>query len=193
MLAVDRYVSLYRQQIATERSLLETARADGSTLNLEPYGSLADLFAFEGCSVEQTHAVGEVWGGSVPNSIEAFLLIFGLHSLWLRLPFKLSYPAVLEASDALLSWQQSLTADLGPEWVDQNSDRFQLPPHVCHLGPWEGGQGVFYFFEDHVADPAVWVIDEGAIHGPAVHRTGRKFSEHVVDSLKAVRWRSSGS
>lgn len=124
-----------------------------------------------------------MWGGYLPESLEAYLLLMGRKQGYVDLEFGLQYPLILRAPSAVDSWLEE-TAIIDPEWYGDGR-RFEIPEDARHLGHRGGGR--FFFVLDAAADPVVYQMREGASEGSGVSSTNMRFSEVVLQGLHVPR------
>ena len=148
--------------------------------------SLDEMFSPEGSSAEEVDQVRELWGGSLPPSFEAYLLLFGVLPRAHELPFWLHFPTVLSAKKYFVDdWHSEVSAIRGPSFFSDVGDRYQIPEDAYHLG--NHGGGLFYFVLENSGDPEVFVMDEGVDEGSATSSTELTFSETVMEALLSSR------
>ena len=149
-------------------------------------GSLDELFSPEGSSAEDVDQVRELWGGSLPSSLEAYLLLFGVLPQAHQLPFWLHFPTILSAKKYFEEdWHSEVLAIRGASFFSDAGDRFHIPDGAFHLG--NHGGGLFYFVLENSGDPEVLVLDESVVEGSATSSTQLTFSEIVMEALLTSR------
>ena len=183
---VAQFVDEYSRMIASERALLEASVAAAypddvsEVVGRDQYlsSSPLEVFDIEGCDVGEVEEVRGLWGGWLPESVEAFLLLCGRRSRFVDLGFVFVYPYLLNAADSFDEWLEEMSR-LRPEWYG-DGERFRVPEGAFHLGHHQGYQ--FFFVVDRVADPVVHLLFEAAGEGSGVSSTGLRFSELVMGS-----------
>lgn len=181
----------YMARVAEERALLDAvvAAADPDCVDQmvresrRKITSVVDVWAFEGCDSSEVEEARKLWGGWLPASLEAYLLLFGRRADFVDVRFGLGYPALLTAAQSLQNWRDEMVV-LKKDWFGDGS-RFAIPDGAHHLGHRNGGR--FFFVVDEVADPEVIQMHEGEAQDAGVSSTGLCLSEMILDGLRVPR------
>ena len=187
---VEAYLGQFSRNFADQkRQLAEVlARHEGASYVLRVLRSvgrgaesLDEYFSPVGCSTGQVEEVRQLWGGSLPASLEAYLLMFGIVPRGIEMPFWIHFPTILEAKASYEEWRQILIGIRGEDFFDKTGELYSISPDAFHLGNYGGGK--FYFVYENFGDPEVFVMDEGVEEGCATSTTGLSFPEIVQNAI----------
>ena len=189
-MAISGFSELYAERLANERDLFDRFVAEADPVDLAEFvqsqkrlSEPADMWLREGATSGEIDQVRESWGGWLPESLEAYLLLLGREGYFFETGFNCRYPAILNAASAVESWFVEMDA-AQPEWYGDGK-RFRIPDGARHLG--HHGGYIFYFVLDRSEDPVVYVMDESSAQESAVRSLATTISEMVVEAFRVPR------
>lgn len=146
--------------------------------------SFEDLTSVTPCSSGEVESVRASWSGSLPDSVEAFLVVMGHRHKHIDLGVDCRCAAILDGWDAYRDWLDEMEkSDF--DWYTPST--YRIPDHALVLG--HHGGGYFLFVVDNVPDPKVWQLDEDQRRNPGISLLGLSFSELVLASIGSVsKW-----